>query len=62
MHGKKRKCRSTADGWEMRGRERVRERMFGGIENGIREKVGRRRERTRNAEVEKCKRRGRGRT
>ena len=31
------------------------EREFGAIENRIREKVGRRRERTRNAEVEKFK-------
>ena len=37
------------------------EREFEAIESRIREKVGRRRERTRNAEVEKFKRQGRGR-
>ena len=43
-----------------RSQGRKMEREFGEIENEIREKVGRRKERTGNAELEKFKRRGRG--
>ena len=54
--------RNSREKEKERSRGREMEREFGEIENGIREKVGRRRERARNAEVEKFKKRGRGRT